>query len=151
MSCFSVVLFACTCPQVNGLNGKFAGFATMDSLLNHTFLIKVTSKSTKGVTVQIQTDYKNSTKLTELFIVNMNPGFTCSHSTDNFYIGQQYLVVFESDGNLGRENSLSTCFESFINVSGDQVKAQVSDRKKIRLKTWAIEELEEELSLKIKN
>ena len=148
---FPIGLFACSRPKIKGLNGKFAGFQTMSKLMNHTLLVEVSKKSEMGIFVKIRKDYKNSTELNELFIENGNSSLSCNHSTENFKIGEKYLIVLWSENELEKNNSLSICYESFINVSHNQTKAQIIDKKGFQLKKWNIEQIENKLGIEIKN
>ncbi len=147
----SIGLLACSCPKIKGLNGKFAGFQTMSKLFNHTLLVEVSKKTEKGVFVRIRKDYKNSTALSELFIENGNPSLNCNYSTKNFTIGEKYIIVLWSKNELERVNTLSVCYESFINVSKDQTKAQLIDKETFQLKKWSITQIEDKLGIQIKN
>jgi len=142
-------LMACSCPKIKGLNGKHAGFKTMSSILNHTFLIRVSETNEHGINVTIKKDYRNSTKLKELFIQNMDPGFTCSDSTTLFKIGEYYLILLWSDDELTKKNTLSICFESYINVTKDWSEAYIIDQLNPTLKTWSRKQLEESLGFEI--
>lgn len=149
MMFYSTGLFACSCPIIKGLNEQYPGFATMNNLLNHTFLVEVIAKTEKGVSVKIKTDYKESTDLEELFLENNDPNYTCSHSTDPFIVGQEYLIVLYSEEDLQKPNSLSICYESFINVTENQIEAQVIDLRVPQIKIWTKKELEKQTGLVI--
>ena len=149
LALFSIGLFACSCPKIKGLNGKFAGFQTMSKLMNHTLLVEVSKKTEMGIFVKIRKDYKKSTELNELFIENGNSGINCNHSTENFKIGEKYLIVLWSENELEKNKSLSICYESFINVSHNQTKAQIVDKEEFQLRKWNIEQIEKKLGIEI--
>ena len=147
----SIGLFAYSCPKIKGLKGKFPGFQTMSKLMNHTLLVEVSKKTEMGVFVKIREDYKNSTELKELFIENGNSDLNCTHTTKNFNIGEKYLIVLWSENELEISNSLSICYESFINVTNNQTKAQIIDKESFQLKKWNINQIERRLGIEIKN
>lgn len=142
--------FACTCSNLKGLEGEFPGFATMDSILDHTFLIEVISKTPQGITVEIKADYKGSTELKRLFIQNSSPEKNCSWSTENFKIQEQYLILIQEEQSLKEQVQLSTCYESFINVTNEIIRAQIHNSKSPQLNKFTITEIEDKLGLKIK-
>ena len=148
---FSIGLFACTCGKIKGMNGKFPGFVTISELAQTTLLIQVTDKKEKGVNVLIKESYGVTTTLKELFIKNMNPGFTCSDSTTNFKIGEYYLIVLFEDDNKSKTHKLSTCFESYINVTNKSTKAIIIDQINPQPKIWTREQLENKLGFDITN
>ena len=131
------------------MNGKFPGFATISRLAQTTLLVQITDKKENGIGILIKNSYGAPTSLKELFIKNMNPGYTCSDSTTNFKIGEYYLIVIFEDDNNQKKIKLSACFESYINVTTKSTRAIITDQINPKPKIWTREQLENKLGIDI--
>ena len=111
-------------------------------------LLEVIEKDSAGIKAKILMDYCNTYSFDTVFIANMDPGWQCGYSTDEFKKGDRLLTVLAlSDYN----NHLSICYESYIDVSNEETSGLISATKTVKAKTWKISEIESYFGITIKN
>lgn len=117
-------------PLTLGLSAKVFGSLT---------LIKIQSIDSTGAKATIINDYCNSFETDSIFINNMNPGWECGYSTDKLKKGDFILSVFPVNN---YDNSFSTCFESFINLSNESKTGKIAPTKSAKERKWTVIEIE---------
>ena len=103
-------------------------------------LLEVMEKDSTGIKAKILKDYCNAYDFDTVFIANKDPGWQCGYSTDEFEKGNLILTVLATNE---YQNYFSTCYESFIDVSGNSTNGLIEISIEAKAKELAIFKLYE--------
>ena len=144
-------LYSNSCSCFEGFK-DYKGYPMTLSLaakvFNNLTLIEIQHVDSAGAKALIIYDYCNSYDSDTIFIENMNPGWQCGFSTDEFKTGDKLLTVLALPD---YKNYLSICYESYINVSDEEASGLISATKSAKAIIWKIFEIESQLGITIKN
>lgn len=144
---FSSIGRACECfANFKGHEGYIMSFSLSADIIGNLVLLEITSTDSLGAKALIIKDYQKTFKHDSIFIENLDPGWQCGESTDQFNIGDVLIAIFHS---TEYDNALSNCYESFINVTNSVVEAILVSEKKVTKTKWTIEEIEQILCIEI--
>jgi hypothetical protein len=144
-------LYSNSCSCFGGFKG-YKGYPMTLGLaakvFNNLTFIEIQHVDSTGARALIIYDYCNSYDSDTIFIENMDPGWQCGYSTDEFKTGDKLLTVLALPD---YKNHLSICYESYINVTNEETSGLISATKTVKAKTWKISEIESQLGITIKN
>lgn len=146
---FLSFLYSNSCSCFEGFNG-YEGYPMSLGLASKVFqnltLIEIQSVDSAGVKALIIKDYCNSFPSDSIFVVNLDPGWQCGYSTDEFKKGDILLTVFDSKE---YNNYFSICYESYINVLDKNISGLIAASQNAVVKSWKISDIESNLGITI--
>ena len=138
---------SCSCFEgFKGYKGFPMTLGLASKMFNNLTLLEVIDIDSTGIKAKILTDYCNTYDFDTVFIANMDPGWQCGNSTDEFEKGNLLLTVL---ANNDYQNYLSNCYESFIDVSNDKTNGLIEIVQDAKAKDWTVIEIEKLLGISI--
>ena len=144
-----IISEACSCFEgFKGYKGYPLTLGLSAKVFNQLALIEIKSVDSTGARAIVVRDYCNSIDVHSITIENMDPGWQCGYSTDEFKKGDKILAVLAGEGS---KKHLSICYESFVNLSKEKITGLISASKDAKAREWTIAELESQLGIMIRD
>lgn len=150
---FSINCFCCTCPKFKDTETGWAGFKHAKNYMSFLLLVEKLETKTDKVIFKVIKDFKNNYKNEKIIILNGNSELNCTFSNKIFNNGQKFLfnIYSNNENNKNLEFKLSECFESYIDITNQHIKAVINSNDSMNVKNWTVKSLENELNIKLNN